>query len=130
MPARPTPREQPGPRRVLGNLFGSARRTEILVLLNLLEESYPSELARLLDADLSAVRQILDDLERAGVTVTRPLGRTRRVQLNPRYFAAGELGQLLTRLAEGAPELHRIASSRRSRPRRPTKDRARRRSRE
>ncbi len=92
-------------------------------MLHLLEESYPTELARLLEADPTVILNILDDLEATGVVVSRPLGRTRRVQLNPRYFASKELRALLSKLAEGAPELVRIAGTRRSRPRRPSKDR-------
>lgn len=99
-------------------LLGSSRRTEVLSLIALLKESYPSELIRLLDAPKASVLQILEGLEKEGVIVSRQLGRTRRVTLNPRYFAAKELQALLEKLASGWPELQSIAASRRSRPRR------------
>ena len=102
----------------VSKLFGSPRRTQILVLLALLEESYPSELARLLGAAKAPVIYIVDDLEREGVVASRRLGRTRRLSLEPRYFAARELQALLLKLSEGEPELQRIAASKRSRPRR------------
>jgi len=103
-------------------LFGSPRRTELLVLLALLGESYPSELQRLLDVAMASVTYILDDLEIEGVLVTRRLGRTRRVTLNPRYFAAKELSALLKKLGEADRRLQKIAASRRARPRRKGKE--------
>lgn len=99
-------------------LLGSRRRTEVLVLVALLGESYPSELARLLDAPLFSVQTIVDALDREGILATRLFGNTRRVSLDPRYFAQPELEALLLRLAEAEPELRRAAASRRSRPRR------------
>jgi len=99
-------------------LFGSPRRTQVLVLLALLGESYPGELVRLLDAKKAAIQYIVDDLEREGVLVSRPLGRTRRLTLNPRYFAFGELEALLRKLGEADPGLQAIAARKRSRPRR------------
>lgn len=99
-------------------IFGSRRRTEVLVLLALLGESYPTELARLLDAHLFSVQTILDDLEREGLIVTRRLGRVRRVELNPRYVAHEELAALLWKLGEHDLELQKAAAKRRGRPRR------------
>ena len=99
-------------------LFGSRRRTQVLILLALLGESYPSELVRLLGAKLRVVLYIVDDLEEEGVLASQRLGRTRRVTLDPRYYAAAELRALLLKLAEGEPGLQKAASSRRSRPRR------------
>ena len=107
----PNPRSEP-------RLFGSPRRTEVLLMLALLGESYPAELTRLLGATKATILQILDALELEGVISSRQLGRTRRVALDPRYFAAKELRALLEKLATGQPKLQRIASSRRARPRR------------
>ena len=98
-------------------LFGSRRRTEVLILLGLLEESYPSELASLLEAPLYSVQRILSDFEDQGIVASRLRGRTRLVSLNPRYYAVEELRALLARLARGEPELEAIASRHRGRPR-------------
>ena len=68
-------------------------------------------------------RRILEDLELGGVVVSRPIARVRRVQLNPRWFAAKELAALLERLAEGDPRLSELSLQRRAHPRRPSKDR-------
>lgn len=86
-------------------------------MLGLLEETYPTELARLLDASLYSVQTILADLESQGVVASRKRGRTRMVSLEPRFFAARELRALLSRLAEAEPDLEAAAATRRSRPR-------------
>lgn len=99
-------------------LFGSPRRTQILAMLALLGESYPAELVRLLGATKASILQILDGLESEGVVASRLLGRTRRVTLDPRYFAAKELRALLEKLASGSRELQDLAAQRRARPRR------------
>jgi len=99
-------------------LFGSSRRTEVLLMLALLGESYPAELTRLLGASKASILQILDALETEGVVASRQLGRTRRVALDPRTFGAKELRALLDKLASGQPRLQRLAASRRARPRR------------
>jgi hypothetical protein len=99
-------------------LFGSRRRTSVLVLLGLLQESYPSELALLLDARLYSVQTILDSFESEGIIVTRRLGNTRRVQLNPRHVAHDELRALLWKIGEHDLELQKAAAQKRGRPRR------------
>ncbi|HEX5132540.1 MAG TPA: hypothetical protein VFX92_08640 [Candidatus Krumholzibacteria bacterium] len=99
-------------------LFGSRRRTEVLVTIALLGETFPAELARLLGAPLYSVQNIVSALDREGVLASRISGRARIVSLDPRYFACKELKAVLLRLAEAEPELRAIASSRRSRPRR------------
>ena len=99
-------------------LFGSRRRTQILILLALLGESYPSELVRLLESKLRVVLYIVDGLEEEGIVASRRMGRTRRLMLEPRYYAAKELRALLLALAPGEPTLQKAAAGRRSRPRR------------
>jgi hypothetical protein len=99
-------------------LFGSSRRTEVLVLLALLGESYPAELERLLAVGKATVLQIVDGLEREGIVASRALGRTRRLSLDPRWYAAKELLALLERVAEGNPKLVALAEGQRRRPRR------------
>jgi len=99
-------------------LFGSRRRTEVLLTIALLGETYPSELARLLKAPLYSVQNIIVALDREGVIATRISGGSRRVSLDPRFFAYGELKDLLLKLADAEPELRAAVSGRRSRPRR------------
>jgi hypothetical protein len=99
-------------------LFGTRRRTEVLILVALLGDTYPTELARLLGAPLYSIQAIVDALDRDGILATRLMGNIRRVDLDPRYFAFKELRQLLLRIAEAEPGLRAVAAQRRSRPRR------------
>ena len=106
------------PRGFDNKLLGSRRRTEVLIMTALLGDTYPTELARLLEAPLYSIQTIVRDLDREGVLATRRVGGSRMVSLDPRYFASKELLALLLRLAEAEPELREAATSRRSRPRR------------
>lgn len=103
------------------SLFGTANRTAVLVAIRLLEQTFPSELAALLGLRLFSVQQILGSLEREGIIASRALGRTRSVGLNPRYFAATELEELLWTLGQADVALQQKLAARRRRPRRPGK---------
>lgn len=103
--------------RIGGGLkvFGTERRTQVLLAVCLLEETYPRELARMMDAPLISVQRVVDALESEGLIGTRLSGGTRRIRLNPRYFAYEELRQLLGRLAKvRSPLIDAIESLRRS----------------
>ena len=102
-------------------LFGSRNRTQVLVALRLLEESYPAELADLLEVRPFTVQEVLKSLEHEAVVVSRLMGRTRLVSLNPRYFAAEELGALLWKLGQQDVALQKRLAQRRRRPRQPGK---------
>lgn len=97
--------------------FGGRTRTRVLVALSLLETSFPRELARLLVAPVSGVRQAIASLERDGLVAGRLVGKTRLVRLDPGYFARPELESYLARLAEAEPDLRTAASRLRRRPR-------------
>ncbi|HRK22630.1 MAG TPA: hypothetical protein PLX06_12515 [Fimbriimonadaceae bacterium] len=99
-------------------LFGTRRQTVVLILLSILEESYPRELSRLSGVSLTSVLKQLEDLEIQGVLASRLIGNQRRTSLNPRWFAFKPLKELLARLAEAEPELQETASRVRRRPRR------------
>jgi hypothetical protein len=99
-------------------LFGSRLRTQVLVLVALLSESYPTQVARLLGSRLLPVQRVINALEAQGVLSSRLTGTTRLVTLNPRFFAADELRQLLLKVGEADPKLTDLAVSIRRRPRR------------
>lgn len=99
-------------------LFGNARRTQVLVAIRLLGETYPSELAAMLGLPLFSVQSIVASFERDAVVMSRLLGRTRLVSLNPRYFAFKELDALLLKLGLQDAPLQSMLASRRRRPRR------------
>jgi predicted ArsR family transcriptional regulator len=85
--------------------FGGRTRTETLLSLQLMEESYARELARLLKRPVSGVRKALQSLEADGLVASRAEGRTRIFRLAPRYFALAELRSYLERLTEPEDEL-------------------------
>lgn len=100
------------------NPFGGTARTRVLVALQLLEESYPRELARVLGTSLSGVQAALRGLERDGLVAGRSVGRTRVFRFEPRYFARLELRAYLARLSANEPALAREVRALRRRPRR------------
>ena len=94
--------------------FGAQTRTRVLLVLRLLGDSYPRELARLLESRLSGVQKALRSLELDALVAARQVGKTRLYQLNPRYFAADALSAYLFRLSEPEQELKdRLATVRR-----------------
>jgi len=98
--------------------FGGQARTLVLLALSLLVESFPRELARLLEVSLNGVQQALRGLEVDGLVAARSAGRTRLYRLNPRYFARDELLDYLKRLAVAETELLERTARLRKRPRR------------
>lgn len=101
-------------------LFGSKMRTALLMLLAVLEETYPAELSRYLGSSISSIQRTLDKVEDEGLVSSRSLV-VRAVTLNPLYPAGRELRALLLRLADGYPEYRQLKESRRLRPRRRNK---------
>lgn len=79
----------------------------MLLALSLMTETYPRELARVLETPLFSVQKALASLEHDGLVVSRMLGRTRLYGLNPRYLASRELREYLERLAGREFELRR-----------------------
>jgi hypothetical protein len=92
-------------------------RTRLMLLITVLDETYPAQLSRYAGASISSVQRTLDLLERESLIATRPLV-VRAVTLNPLYPAAKELKAFLLRVAEGYPQYEAIAASIRRRPRR------------
>ena len=98
--------------------FGGQARTLVLLALSLLDESFPRELARLLEVPLNGIQQALRGLEVDALVAARTAGRTRLYRLNPRYFAREELDVYLQRLAGAETELAERTAQLRRRPRR------------
>jgi hypothetical protein len=96
-------------RRLAGDkLFGTARRTEFLKALALLDETYAREAARVLGAPLLTVQRLVGALERDAIVVTRRIGNERRITFNPRFSAMRELRALLLAMATAD---HRIVDA-------------------
>ena len=100
------------------SLFGSRIQTAVLMIVGLLRESYPRELSRLANASVSTVSKYLDRLEAEGITVSRYIGKERRVSLNPRFVGYEQLIALIERLTLAEPEIRDAVNSVRRRPRR------------
>jgi DNA-binding transcriptional ArsR family regulator len=81
-------------------LFGSQVRTDTLVAIGRLGETYALELATVLKRQPTEVRRAIVSLEDAGVVATRLRGRTRIITLNPRFPAKDELYALLLEMSE------------------------------
>lgn len=97
-------------------LFGSGLRTEALVAIGRLSRTYPSEIARVLGRRLNEVQRAVASLERAGAVVSKRVGGTRIVELNPRFRARDELYKLLLRMSE-SPAYEKYWAKLRRRPR-------------
>ena len=98
--------------------FGGKTRTRILLALRLLGESYPRELARILESSLWGVQQAIRSLELDGLVAGRSMGRTRIFRINPAYFASEDLQRYLLRLTEPEEDLRNRIEALRRRPRR------------
>ena len=106
----------------LPRLFGTRRRTQVLLLIYLLEETHASEMAKLLGTTLKTVQRILVVLEDERIVTGRTVGRERRIRLDERYFAATELNPLLAALVRRDGETEAAAESLRRRPRKRGKE--------
>src|SRR2546425_1051162 len=84
--------------------FGGQTRTLVLLALSLLEESFPRELARLLEVSLNGVQQALRGLERDGLVAARLAGGTRPYRPHPAYCAREGFPASL----QGPPEAGRV----------------------
>ncbi|MBI1756339.1 MAG: hypothetical protein HYR64_04435 [Fimbriimonas ginsengisoli] len=99
-------------------LFGSRRRTQVLELIALLENSYATEIARLVRVPLRTVQRIILDLEVERIVVTRISGRERWASLDRRSPIYAQLRELLLALAASDQEVWDAATRLRRRPRR------------
>ena len=98
-------------------IFGTEMRTRLLLLIAVLDETYPAQLSRYTGTSISSIQRTLDLLEREGLIATRQLV-VRAVTLNPIYPAAKEFKAFLLRVAGGFPQYQVIRESVRRRPRR------------
>lgn len=99
-------------------LFGTRTRTNVLLAIHLLGETHAAELANLLEISLSHAQKTVYSLEKAGIVVVTSFGKTRRIQINPRYPFKADLMALLSKMAESEKWLIERASTLRRRPRR------------
>jgi len=105
------------PQVVRSSLFGSTRRTGALLVLQLLESSYASEIAGILRMPVSSIQLTLDKLEEDGVLVSETIGRERVYSWDMRCPALSELRKLLAALIWRESDLEDAVERVRRRPR-------------
>jgi DNA-binding transcriptional ArsR family regulator len=84
----------------MNTLFGSQLRTDTLVAIGRLGETYISELARLLGRRPIEIRRAVASLESAGAVLTRRLGNVRIVELSRLFPEHEQLADLLLSMSE------------------------------
>jgi hypothetical protein len=104
---------------VLANLLGSVNKERVLVYLAGRGTGYSRQIARFFDAPLYPIQKALENLQAAGVVISRTVGSTREYQFDPRYPARKEIAALLDRAISLYPkELRDRLLMFRARPRR------------
>ncbi len=89
---------------MLEPLLGTINRERVLMFLLARGEGYAREIAGFFDTGLSPVQNQLEKLEYGGILVSRPVGRTRLYNFNPRYAFLFELKALLEKALTFYPE--------------------------
>lgn len=107
---------------MLEPILGSRNAERVLMYILARDQGYAREIARFCGADPDSIQKQLARLERGGVLVSKPEGRTRLYRLNPRYSFLKELKALLNKALSFYPpeEQERLVVVRR-RPRRRSK---------
>ena len=82
---------------MLAKLLGSLNKERVLIYLAGRDRGYAREIARFFAAPVSPIQLAMDNLEAAGVIVSRDVGNTREYEFNPTYPACNELIALLDR---------------------------------
>ena len=103
-------------------IFGTATRTNVLLAIHMLGETYVTELSGMLEISLNQAQHALASLEDAGLIVREGMGRLRRVQLNPRSVLTPEISALLDKMAHYDVPLQKRLAERRRRPRKTGKE--------
>ena len=98
-------------------IFGTATRTKTLLTIYMLEETYPSQVALVLDVRVYLVQRAVESLEADGLIVTRLEGNQRRLSMNPRSKYRKELEALLQKMAIRSVDLQERLGQIRRRPR-------------
>ncbi len=106
---------------MLEKLFGNVVIEKILFYLLVNEKGYATELRKALGTPLYSIQIALARLEKGGIIVRQPHGKTQIYQFNPRYPFLDELKAFLKKAYNSLPEEMRkrlYESSVRKRPRR------------
>ena len=89
---------------MLEGLFGNATIEKALFFLLANKNTYATQLALRFDKPLNSFQQALARLEKGGIIVGLPAGRTRLYQFNPRYPFLNELKALIKAAYKTLPQ--------------------------
>jgi len=104
---------------MLEALVGSTNAERVLLFLSARGEGYANEIARTYGVGPSLIQKQLDRMERDGLLVARPVGRTRVYSFNPRFPFGAEVRELMLKALKSYPdELQAKIRLDRRRPRR------------
>ena len=104
---------------MIHTLLGSKTRSNILMFLATYGEGYAREIAQIFGVSLSSIQGQLLRFEKAGLLVSRMIGRTRLYSWNPRYPFLGEVQALISKVLTYLPDSEKKRYfSKRRRPRR------------
>lgn len=98
--------------------FGTAARSNTLLAVYMLGETYPAQVAEVLGLRVYLVQRAIESLEEAGMVVSGLEGNQRRVKINPRLIYKTELEALLQKMSVNAVDLQKKMAEYRRRPRR------------
>lgn len=104
---------------VLETILGSAAAEKVLLYLQNYGQAYGREIADTFELSHSQVQKQLLKLESGGVLVSRPIGRTRLYEWNPRNPLVGPVRAMLAAGLDALPsETQQRYFRKRTRPRR------------
>ena len=89
---------------MLEAVLGSGGSEKVLMFLLARDEGYARQISRFFDTDLAPIQKQLVKLEKGGVLVSRPVGKTRVFSFNPRYPMLDELRGLLQKTLTFYPD--------------------------
>jgi predicted ArsR family transcriptional regulator len=90
--------------KMLNYLINPKSKEQILIYIAGRKEGYAREIANYFDSSLSPIQNQLENLEQAGIVISKSVGRTIVFELNPRYAFNKELVSLLEKAISFLPE--------------------------
>jgi predicted ArsR family transcriptional regulator len=89
---------------MIENLISPKTKENILIFLAGRKEGYAREIAKYFECSLSPIQNQLENLELAGILISKSVGRTIVFELNPRYAFNKELVSLLEKAISFLPD--------------------------
>lgn len=104
---------------MIEGILGSRSKEQVMFYIFARQQAYAREIAVFYETSLSPVQNQLNNLEIAGILVSKNAGRTRLYMFNPRYPFYRELDALIGKAVSCLPEKEKSRLTNfRTRPRR------------